>query len=129
MPAPNKGDFSNAKGSKGKEKGIIIIELAPSHLFLFSQMFLERLPNQNVMGKGKLGGLKEAPVSTRPHTASGTKTLTFTTPAALIQDLGLIIHKHPLFRTMVLFNPNATTVLDRSSTIMLNNFNYNIKLA
>ena len=54
----NRDDSSNAGDSKNKGKGITIIEPAPSHLLLFSRIFLKKPLNQNVMGRGKLGGQK-----------------------------------------------------------------------
>ena len=67
-------------------------------------------------------------MSTRSHTESVVETLTLSVSTTPALDLGFVIHKHPLFGTIIPFNLNAS-LLDQSSATMLNNFYYNLKLA
>ena len=45
-----------------------------------------------------------------------------------VPDDRLVIHRNPLYRIMIPFDKNAS-LLSQSSAIMLNNYQYNLKLA
>ena len=71
---------------------------------------------------------KKAPMPTQSHTELVVETPTILVSTTLTTNLGLVIHKHSLFGTMIPFNLIAL-LPDQSSATMLNNFYYNLKLA
>ena len=84
------------------------------------------LLSQNVMERD-IEESGKAPPTTRERMESAKGMEILSVSAASIPDDKLVIHKNPLYKTMNSFNKDVS--LPRwSSTTMLNNYQYNLKL-
>ena len=71
---------------------------------------------------------KDALPSTRPHIESTEGIEALSIFVAPVPDDRLVIHRNPLYGMMIPFDKNAS-LLSQSSATMLNNYQYNLKLA
>ena len=124
----DKGHFS-AQGhsfkGKEKEKGISIKEGAPQTT---STTVSEDAHQSKEDGKRNVVESVETPPAIRQRTDSGSAVAMVFVFVDEVTDARLVIHPHPLFGSMVLFNKDAP-FSSKTSASLLSNPMYNLKLS